>query len=339
VWPTIELREIRLFLALADELHFGRAAARLELTPSRVSQVLRELEAKVGGELLSRTSRRAALTELGERFRAEVTAPYEELSAALERTAAINERLDGSIRIGLLAANSAGPHFNAIVTAFERLHPECEVRVSEIFFDDPLGPLRRGEIDGMATRLPLEQPDLVVGVILAREPRVLAVASEHPLADRERISIEDVADYPVAPITDSPREMVDATFPRTTPSGRRIRRLTRRPKTPHELIALVARGRIVQPTVPSFAEFFGQPNIKYIPIADLPAAESGLVWRRRDRNPRLREFARVARKVLAEASEAPRRRQPSRARSPAPTVRRAAPSRARAPRDPPGAHG
>jgi DNA-binding transcriptional LysR family regulator len=75
VWPTIELREIRLFLALADELHFGRAAERLELTPSRVSQVLRELEAKVGGELLSRTSRRAALTELGERFRAEVTAP------------------------------------------------------------------------------------------------------------------------------------------------------------------------------------------------------------------------------------------------------------------------
>ena len=135
------------------------------------------------------------------------------------------------------------------------------------------------------------------------EDRLTLSASPLPLAGRERISIEDVAAYQVGPITDSPKEMVDATIPRTTPGGRRIRRLSPRPKTPHELTALVARGKIVHPTVPSFAEFFGHPTIKYIPIADLPAAKSGLVWRRRDPNARLREFIRVAREVLADLTE------------------------------------
>src|SRR4051794_37274353 len=118
MWSTVELREIRVFLALADELHFARAAERLGVTPSRVSQTLRELEAKVGGKLLSRTSRRAALAELGERFLSEVRAPYEELARALERTARASQRLDGSVRVGMLAANSGGPPFTAIVEVF-----------------------------------------------------------------------------------------------------------------------------------------------------------------------------------------------------------------------------
>jgi DNA-binding transcriptional LysR family regulator len=294
VWSTVELREIEVFLILAEELHFGRTAERLQLTSSRVSQVLRDLEAKLGGQLLSRTSRRASLTPLGERLLAEVKPPYESLSRALER-------IHGASRsLGLLAANSGGPHLTAIIEAFERIHPACEVLVSEVFFTDPLGPLRRGEIDVLATRLPIEQPDLMVGPTLAREPVVLAVASDHPLANRERVSIEDVADYRVAPITDAPRELIDTVMPRRTPGGRQLRRLTRRPKTPHEVTTLIARGRIVHPTVPSFAEYFGQPGITYVPISDMPPLKSGLVWRRRASEPRLREFIRVTREVLTQ---------------------------------------
>jgi DNA-binding transcriptional LysR family regulator len=299
MWSAVELREITLFITLAEECHFGRAAERLRLTPSRVSQTLRQLEAKLGGELLSRTSRRVALTPLGEQLLAEVRPPYEQLLAALERTYAGNRKLEGTLRLGLLAASSGGPHLAAIVEAFERQHPECEVAVSEIFFTDPLGPLRRGEIDLMATRLPIRQPDLVVGPTLAVEPRVVAVAADHPLAHHERVSIEAIADYWIAPITDSPKELVDAAMPRKTPGGRQIRRLARRPRTPHELTASIALGRIVHLTVPSFAEYYGQPGITYVPISDMPPQKSGLVWRRRASEPRLREFLRVAREVLA----------------------------------------
>src|SRR5215213_1306682 len=104
MWSAVELREIRVFVTLADELHFGRTAERLQVTPSRVSQTLRELEAKVGGQLFTRTSRRVALTPLGERFLAQVRPPYEELAGVLERTHAGNRGLDGTLRLGLLAA-------------------------------------------------------------------------------------------------------------------------------------------------------------------------------------------------------------------------------------------
>jgi DNA-binding transcriptional LysR family regulator len=306
MWSAVELREIRVFFALAEELHFGRTAERLQLTPSRISQTLRELETKLGAQLVDRTSRRVALTPRGERFLDEAKPAYERLGRALERTQASNGTLDGSVRLGLLAANSGGPRLPALLDVFERRHPECDVIVSEVFFTDPLGPLRRGEIDVMATRLPIEQPDLTVGPTLAREPRVLAVARDHPLADRDRVSIEEVADHRVAPITDTPKELIDAVFPRRTPRGRQIRRLSRRPRTPHELTTLIVRGRIVHPTVPSFAEYFGQPGVVYVPISDMPPLKSGLVWVRRPSNPRLREFIRVAREVLA-----PERRKPA----------------------------
>ena len=68
MWQTVELREMRLFLTLAEELHFGRTAETLQLTPSRVSQSLRALEDKLGAQLLFRTSRRVRLTPFGVRF-------------------------------------------------------------------------------------------------------------------------------------------------------------------------------------------------------------------------------------------------------------------------------
>src|SRR5919197_251261 len=157
MWQTIELHELRVFLTLAEELHFGRSAERLLLTSSRVSQVLRQLEHKLGGQLVHRTSRRVALTPLGERFQAEVGAAYEGLTSVLERTHA------AGLRLGLLSLTSGGPHLAAIIDAFEKHHPACNVEISEVPLTDPLGPLRRGEIDLMSTRVPLRRPDIVVG--------------------------------------------------------------------------------------------------------------------------------------------------------------------------------
>ena len=110
MWETIELRELRVFLALAEELHFGSTAARLGLTQSRVSQSLRELEHKVGGRLFHRTSRRVRLSPLGERFLAEVGPAYAALAHALEAAHLANRSLAGTLRLGLLVPMSGGPH-------------------------------------------------------------------------------------------------------------------------------------------------------------------------------------------------------------------------------------
>jgi DNA-binding transcriptional LysR family regulator len=297
----IELRELQVFLTLAEELHFGRTGERLDLTPSRVSQIIRRLERKLGGELVHRTSRRVALTTLGERFRDEAGAAYEQLACVFEKTRASSRAFAGTLRLGLLSGPAGGPDLYAIADAFHALHPECEVDVIEVYQGDPFEQLRRGEVDLMATWLPHGQDDLTTGPVLTAQSRVLAVARDHPLAERDRVSVEDLADYAVARIDALPAALI----PTKTPSGRPIHRQRSggldRPTMSAlgtELAFLVARGTIVHPTVESVATYWGHPNIVYRPIEDLPPAKSALVWRRRVTNPRLREFARVAREVL-----------------------------------------
>lgn len=293
---TVELREIRVFLTLAEELHFGRTADRLGLTQSRVSQSLRSLERKLGEQLVHRTSRRVALTAPGERFRAEIVPPFAQLTAALER--AVMHRLEGSLRIGLMYPNAGGAPLLRMIDAFEARHPLCEVQLTPIPQDDPGDPLRRGEIDLIATPL-LRGPSAQVVVVatLATEPRVLAVARDHPLAGRRRIELEDLGDYQVVAPRILPDDHQEAWVPLRTPSGRPIERYSQRPGTTDEIALMVARGKVVHPTVPTTSAYFGPPNIVCIPMVGLPPVRKVLLALRREWNPRLREFIRIAREV------------------------------------------
>jgi DNA-binding transcriptional LysR family regulator len=304
MWDTVELREIRVFLALAEELHFGRAAERLGLTQSRVSQSLRRLEHKLGGRLLDRTSRRVSLTPLGERFRVDAGDAYGRLADVLRHSSSVTGRLAGTLRLGTFEPCSAGPHLLSIVEAFEERNRECEVLVTEISHGaDPLGVLRRGDVDVLAIRLPLDDSSLVVGPRLTREPRLLAVATHHPLAAREQVSLEDVADYEVTECAGVPKPIMEAYVPTHAPSGRPIRRIPRSPVKPFELAALVARGKVVHPTVASFATHFGQPGIGYVPIAGMAPLESALVWPRGRVDRRRGEFVGVARAILRDRAD------------------------------------
>lgn len=105
------------------ELHFAHTAGRLGLTSSRVSQVLRDLETKLGAQLFHRTSRRVRLTALGERLRDEVSGSYRELDATLERIEAASR--DGSevVRVRTFSGQAAGPHFLQILRTCRARHP------------------------------------------------------------------------------------------------------------------------------------------------------------------------------------------------------------------------
>src|SRR6266540_2033115 len=226
MWSPFELREIRIFLTLAEELHFGRTAGRLGLTPSRVSQALRTLEARIGGRLFLRTSRRVSLTPLGEQLAARMRPAYEQLERAFSDTHNEAAGLSGPLRIGTSTPVNYGPHFLEIVKTFEARHPDCQVITTETGLgDDQFAWLRRGDLDLLAMRLPISEPDVTVGPVLSREPRVLAVAGDHPLAKRMSVSVEDLADYVLQYSSALPREMIDAFVPPRTPSGRPIRRV------------------------------------------------------------------------------------------------------------------
>ncbi|MQA73555.1 MAG: LysR family transcriptional regulator [Solirubrobacterales bacterium] len=301
----VELREIRVFLMLCEELHFGRTAERLRISQTRVSQTIQKLEAKIGAPLFERTSRRVALTNDGARLREEVAPVHEEMTEVLRRAQAASRT--PPLRLGLFCDQaSLIPH---IARRFEATHDGQTVEAAEVPVADPFAPLRDGEIDLMASWLPHGQSGLDLGPILSSEPRVLAVSVDHPLALRSEVSLEDVADYRVVRVESPPRELHETWIPSMSPAGRAIRHqhfsdrsLGDRGRMTTELVHLIATGRIVHPTIPSFANVFGHPDIVYIPITDLPPLRGGLLWRRGSTDQRVYEFARVAEEVVGAQS-------------------------------------
>jgi DNA-binding transcriptional LysR family regulator len=292
---TVELRELRVFLAVADELHFGRAAARLTLTPSRVSQVTRTLERRVGGKLFERTSRTVALTPLGERFLAELRPAYAHLEMVLVHAASLAAAAAGPLRVGV-TMTSEGPATSRLVKAFQRRYPGCDLILHEVDVWDPYRALRRDQIDVLINWLPLDEDDLRAGPPIAHFQRVLAVARDHPLASRTSVSVEDLADQTVSqPPAPLPAALTDAIFPPRTPSGRPIRRVPIS-RSISEIAAQVALGRIVHPTGRGIAAF-ARDDIVLIPIEDLKPMPLGPIWLRSRENPTILALADLARAV------------------------------------------
>jgi DNA-binding transcriptional LysR family regulator len=294
----IELREIRVFLALARELHFARTAERLGISPSYVSQTIHTLEVRIGGKLFQRTSRRVQLTSLGEQLAFELADPYRQLRDVLIRAREAATGAPGELRIGIYAI-SAGPHMPEIVRTFETHHPDCRVTFVNVGYERSyVDVLRAGEIDMLATRLPLTAPDITVGPILSHEERIAIVAKRDPLADRASICYEDLAERAVGDVPSFPREMMDALIPPVTPSGRALKRIAN--DGTEDALMRVALGLQVHPTVPSFLDHYSSPGVTSVPIRDLPPSETGLAWLTANRSPKISAFARAAADVLAQ---------------------------------------
>jgi DNA-binding transcriptional LysR family regulator len=246
MWELVELRELHVFLVLCDELHFGRTAERLRLSQTRVSQTIQELEGKLGTRLFERTSRRVSITPAGYRLQQRAGPLYEQLRHALRDIYETNREIVGELRLGLSGPSSGGPALPDIIRLFTAWHPGCSVHVTENAMVDPLGPLRRRELDLISFDLPIEDPDIVVGPILRRDERLIGVAENHPLASRETVSIEDIADFETHDHGgDYPAASLDAWSPPRTPSGRPIRRRHLTTPTFSQIFALVAAGEIV----------------------------------------------------------------------------------------------
>ncbi len=298
----VELRELTLFLVLAEELHFGRTAERLGLTTSRASQTLRALERKLGGRrLFNRTSRVVTLTEAGQALHDELAPIVAGLDDTLTR-ARVRASGPGLIRVGILNAATGSLVLNEAVKLYEATHEGAAVQLVATPLNDRLGPLRRREVDLTVTRLPLNQPDIVIGPLLSQgDVRVVMVALDHPLAGRQLVSVEDFADYPVRRPADVP-ELAEASCPTHTPSGRQIVPADIHIADVSELLLLIAQGRLVHPTVAPFAEHFRHPGITIIPIHDLPPSSTALAWLKGYQHPARDTFVAGVGQVVSHAT-------------------------------------
>jgi DNA-binding transcriptional LysR family regulator len=293
MWQDVELRELRVFLALADELHFGRTAERLGISQPGVSEAVRVLESRLGVRVFERTSRRVRLTPAGEELKRSLVPALAVLDQVLAETSELSRAVRGLLRIGFVLTTE-GPALSRLIAAFHDRYPACEVRLQEVETFDAYRALRRGDIDVLCNWLAVDEPDLTAGTVFADYPRALAVATSHRLAGRNTVSVEDLAGEEVALLPPStPSAVYDLLVPPCTPSGRPIRR-TQAVQTINEILSLVARGRIVHPTS-SAVPIFNRDDIILVPIGDLPPIPLGLVWCTSRENPRIRALNGIAR--------------------------------------------
>jgi DNA-binding transcriptional LysR family regulator len=298
MWRDVELRELRIFLILADELHFGRTAERLGISQPAVSEAVRALESRLGVKVFDRTSRRVRLTPAGEALQRGLTPALAAIDQALADASELSSKVRGLLRVGFVLTTE-GPALSRLIAAFQARYPGCEVRLVEVETFDAYRLLRRGDIDVLCNWLAVDQPDLTAGAAFAYYPRALAVAPSHRLAARSTVSVEELAEEEVARFPGStPSAVYDLLVPARTPSGREIRR-TQPIHTINEILSLVARGRIVHPTS-SGVPIFDRDDIVLIPITDLPPLPLGLVWATSRENARIRALNETARALTAD---------------------------------------
>ena len=301
MWDDVELRELRIFLVLADELHFGRTAERMGISQPGVSEAVRVLESRLGVRVFDRTSRRVRLTPAGEGLKRDLVPALAALDRALAETSELSCAVRGLLRVGFVLTTE-GPALSRLIAAFQARYPACEVRLQEVETFDAYRALRRGDIDVLCNWLAVDEPDLTAGAAFAYYQRALAVAATHRLAGQPAVSIEELAGEEVALLPPTtPPAVYDLLVPPRTPSGHPIRR-TQPVQTINEILSLVARGRIVHPTS-STVPIFNRDDVVLVPIDDMPPLPLGLVWFVSRENPRIRALNETASSIADPANQ------------------------------------
>lgn len=287
----MELRDIEIFLTLAEELHFGRTAERLHVSQARVSQAIKKQERGVGATLFDRTNRSVRLTTVGEQLRADLLPAYRSLREGMSRARLAAEGKTGVLRVGMLPGNAHD--LRPFWEAFRSRNPQWGLRIRHNPFLNALGPIRGGDIDVLVAWLPLEEPDLTVGPVIYTEHSVLLVANDDELAEEKSVSIEVFADRGIFQGPEGPDYWGDAFTPFYTPSGRKVERHQPNIANLDDIFLHVSNGDGIHNLGAHVARYNARPDIVYLPIHDWPGLRWALVWRSEAETAMVRALAAV----------------------------------------------
>ncbi|MFI5975085.1 LysR substrate-binding domain-containing protein [Streptomyces sp. NPDC051452] len=185
----MELRTLRYFVAVAEELHFGRAATRLHMSQPPLSRAIKQLEGDVGAALLHRSAAGVSLTPAGAALLEEARTLLDRADRARVRVAAAAGA--ATITVGILG-DGTDPGASRLAAAFRGRHPDVEVRVRETDLTDPTCGLRAGLVDVALTRGPFDERGLAVRA-LRGDPVGAVLRADDPLAGRDRLQLADLA--------------------------------------------------------------------------------------------------------------------------------------------------
>lgn len=280
------------FVMVADELHFGRAAGRLNMTVSPLSQLIRRLEREVGPRLLDRHTRRVALTAAGEAFLRHARRCLDEADAAVDAARRTGAGDAGRVRLGF-AGSSSHEELQAIARRFRSRHPGAVLEpVTGRFSGELAEAVRRNQVDVALLRRPVDETGLQA-LVISESPIVVALPTGHRLASHEvveaaELTSEQFISYPADRVS-VVRGSLDVICQR---AGFTPQVVQEAPDT-HTLLALVGAGGgvglVLEP-----AAALAVPGIVVRPLHPRHVHPLVLVWSDSNLNPALRPLVAAA---------------------------------------------
>jgi DNA-binding transcriptional LysR family regulator len=191
----MELRLLRYFVAVAEELHFSRAAVRLHIAQPPLSQQIRRLEEELGVQLLVRTKRHVELTEPGRQFLASAREILVQVDYAVRQVQRMERGEAGRIAVGMVSSVAYGETLPRVLRAYRARYPLVSINLQEMGAGEQLVALQENRIQVGFLRPPVQEPGLAMTRFM-REPLVAVLPAEHPLAARKRIPLRALANDP-----------------------------------------------------------------------------------------------------------------------------------------------
>jgi DNA-binding transcriptional LysR family regulator len=287
----IDIRQMRYFVALAETLHFGRAAERLHVTQPPLSRQIAALERALGVQLIERHSRHARLTAAGQRFHEDASAVLAAFDQACRSAQLVDAGELGELRIGFMmhaAHSSVPPLARRFVAAFPQVRLQLREALPPALVDSVL----RGDADAGIGFDPGARRGLESRVIHV-EPLCVALPAQHRLAGSGHIAMQALAGEPLitasADAVPALREAIDACYR----GAGLVPQVRLEAQLQQSIVSLVAEALGIA-LVPASLRRLGMPGVVFVDLDDAPAIEQRIFWRPANRNPALARFLGVA---------------------------------------------
>ncbi|MBP6901885.1 MAG: LysR family transcriptional regulator [Burkholderiaceae bacterium] len=284
----MELRHLRCLVAVAEELHFGRAAERLHLSQPPVSQAIKELEAELGQRLFERNSRRIVLTAAGEEALRDARAVLARTEGLLQRGREATLGRGGRLAIGFISL-AAYAYLPELLRRFSAEHSQVRLVLQESTTDQMLADLERGALDLGCVFASPQLPPTLAYQATNHDALVVALPAGHALAGLDRVPLERLAgEQFLAFERHHGPLMFDAMVSACMRHGFSPRIFPARQM--HTIVSLVSGG-IGVALVPASVQVMHRQGVVYRPLAGTPTlVEHGAAWRRDDDAPLLQQF-------------------------------------------------
>lgn len=295
----IDLRRLRYFLTVTEELHFGRAAVRLHIAQPPLTRQISALETELGFRLLERSTRSVKLTPEGQHFLPYARAVLEQVDLAKAITRKLAAGSTGRLAVGYASSIALSDVFSQTLRIFCSSYPDVQLTVEEGASSTQCAQILEGRLDVGMSRMPPANANSDIQVMcLDNEPLVAAIPSDSPLAVQSHVTLAELSPFPLIAFPTNYgsglSDIIAALYRRNDltpllgPDGKQIT----------SIIALVAAGRGVA-IVPQCTQTLVKRGVTYRPLAEPSAtAPVFVLTRKRERSPLVKAFVEVIEQTL-----------------------------------------